>query len=742
MFKRVSSALCALLIVSFAAPAAFAQTAAPTRTRPTIGLVLSGGGARGFAHIGVLKVLEENRVPVDYVGGASIGGLIGALYAMGKTPAEIEELIGSLDWNRLFTSTTSFDNQSFRRKEDRRNIPGPIPLRGNPTALRLPPAFNTGHEIGLLFDKVTLPYAQVDNFDEMAIPFRTVATNMEDGTSVELRSGSLSRSLRATMSIPGVFAPIEIDGKILSDGGLVNNIPTNIVKAMGADILIVVNIETQLTDRTALENLFGVLAQTINIATLENSRRSLQQANLIIAPDLENYSAADFGNSEELIELGYQGASANVAILQGLSLGEADWQAHLERRRSRARLDVPPTPDFVAVDSTNRAAVRTIEEKLGGKYVGEPLDEAKRDELARDLSQLTGTGRFDALNFGLTSKNGRTGLVIRTNETNGRIAESTRLDIGFDINSVETENSDFSILARLSFFDVGRYGAEWRNDFRVGASTLLATEYYRPIGSRGFFISPRGSYDRRRVSFYELDARIAEYTFSTMQASIDAGYAYSPRSEVRLGYTIGFERADRAIGDPLLTDLRGRLSMVSLRWNYDGLDQAQVPRSGIYARNSLNYILDTAGTDSEFTQGETRVSGYHLLSERNTAFAFGGVGTSFGFTAPTLRQFTLGGPFKLGGYGVDQFRASNYAHVGIGVLHSRQFLPALFGGRAYVGGWYEGGSAFERFGSANYRQSASGAVIVETPLGPIVIGGGFSERLRGRFFFSFGRFLR
>ncbi len=742
MLKRFSSALCAFLIISFAAPAAFSQTPAAPLSRPTVGLVLSGGGARGFAHIGVLKVLEENRVPVDYIGGASIGGLIGALYAMGKTPAEIEELISELDWDKLFISTTSFDNLSFRRKEDRRNIPSPIPLRGSPTDLKLPPAFNTGHEIGLLFDKVTLPYARIESFDELAIPFRTVATNMVDGSSVELKSGSLSRSLRATMSIPGVFAPIEIDGKILSDGGLVNNIPTNIVKAMGADILIVVNIETQLADRESLESLFGVLAQTINIATAENSRRSLQQADLIIAPNLENYGATDFGDSEELIKLGYAGATEKSVMLQGLSLSEAAWDEHIALRRTRARFDIPVTPEFVAVDTTDRGAIRTIQEKLGDKYTGQPLDDQKREELGRDLSQLTGTGRFDSLNFDLTEENGRTGLLIRTNETNGRPTEPTRLDVGFDINSVESENSDFSILARLTFFDVGRYGAEWRNDFRVGASTLLATEYYRPVGTTGFFVSPRGSYDRRKVSFYELDDRIAEYTFSTTQAGVDLGFAFNPRSEMRAGYTIGFEKAERRIGDALLNNVRGRFSTASLRWNYDGLDQSQVPRSGIYARNTFNYFLDTAGTDEKFSQGETRVSGYYPVSEKNTAFAFGGAGTSFGFTAPTMRQFSLGGPFRLGGYGVDQFRASNYAHIGIGLLHSRQILPSLFGGRAYVGAWYEGGSAFERFGSASYRQSGSAGVIVETPLGPILIGGGLNEHGRGRFFFSFGRFLR
>ncbi len=718
-----------------------AQTS-PVRSRPTVGLVLSGGGARGFAHIGVLKVLEENRVPVDYVGGASIGGLIGAMYAMGKTPAEIEEIIKSLNWDKLFAASTSFGNLSFRRKEDRRNIPGPIPLRGRPNDLRLPTAFNSGHEIGLLFDQVTLPYARIGDFDNLPIPFRTVGTNMVDGSSVELKKGSLSRSLRATMSIPGVFAPVEIDGKILSDGGLVNNIPTNIVKAMGADILLVVNIETQLADRESLESLLGVLAQTINIATAENSRRSLRQADIIIAPDLAAFSSASFSDSEEIIKLGYDGAKEKETVLTGLSLSEEAWEQHLARRRSREKADIDPTPQFLAVDGNDRDAARTIEEKLDGKYLNEPLDTEKRNELARDLSGLTGTGRFDSLNYELIERDGRVGLQIRTNQTNGKPVDATRLDVGFDVNSVESDDSSFSIQARMTFYDVGRYGAEWRNDARIGASTLFASEYFRPIGRSRFFVAPRVSYERRPVAFYVDRDRLAEYTIASTQFSADLGYSFNARSEVRAGYAIGWERASKQIGEDLLNDAKGKFSLASLRYTYDGLDQAQVPRSGMLVRNSINHYFDTPGRTSGITQAETRGNVFVPVTDRNTVFGFGGAGTSFGSTAPVLRQFTLGGPFRLGGYGVDEFRGSNFAFAGVGVLHSRQILPSLFGGKAYVGAWYEGGSAFERFGDANYRQSASGGVIVETPLGPLLVGAGMNENGKGRFFFSFGRFIR
>ena len=719
----------------------FGQTSALVK-RPKIGLVLSGGGARGFAHIGVLKVLEENHIPVDYIGGASMGGLVGAMYAMGKSPAEIEEFVASLDWDKLLQISTSFDNLSFRRKEDRRNIPAPITLRGKPNDLKLPNALNSGHEIGLLLDRATLAYSQVRDFDNLPIPFRAVGTDMVRGTSVTLGKGSLSQALRATMSIPAVFSPVEIDGKILSDGGLVNNIPTDVVKAMGADILIVVNIETQLGSRESLESLPGVLSQIINIASAENSRRSLRQADFIIAPDLQNFTVGDFTQSKPIIELGYEGAEQKVALLKGLALNDADWQEHLANRRRRELPETSPVPIFVAVSGKDENATKTIEEKLGDKYDNQPLDKAKQLELAKDLSDLTGTGRFDSLDYDITEKDGKTGLLIRTGEIRETTSKPTKLELGFDVNSVEADNVNFNLLARLTFFDVGRYGAEWRNDLRLGSNTLLASEYFRPIGGTKFFVAPHVSYERRKINFFSDRTRLAQYGSETFQAGVDLGYSLNPRSELRAGLTVGYESAKRRIGDTLLPNIKGRFASANLRYTYDGLDKAQVPTRGILTRNLVNYYFDSADAAGRFAQAETTNLIFRPVGKRNIVFGFGNAGTTFGDTASPLRQFTLGGPFRLGGYGFEEFRASNYANGGLGVLYNPKIFPEFLGGKAYVGAWYEGGSAFEKFGNLNYRQSVTGGVIAETPLGPVFIGGSLNENGRGRFYFSFGRLFR
>ena len=712
----------------------------PQKTRPKIGLVLSGGGARGFAHIGVIKVLEENRIPVDYISGASMGALVGSLYSTGKTTDEMEQLVEKFDWEKLLRGAPSYEELTYRRKEDRRNIPGGLTLRGkNIKGLKLPGSLNPGHEIGLVIDNLMLPYSTINDFDNLPIPFRCVATDMVNAETVVLKNGSLQQSLRATMAIPAVFAPVEINGKILADGGILNNIPTDIAKDMGADIILVVNIETQIGDRSSLDNLIGILGQTIIVASIENSRRSLRQADFIIAPDLKNYTTADFDSGKEIIELGYIGAKQKEALLKSLSLNETEWQAHLAERRKRLLPDVPPITDFLAVEGAETSKEREIvREKLSGKYANKQLN---KSEIENDLTELTGTRRFDSLGYELTKENDEDGLLIRVYDTKERTERKNVLELGVEVNNTESDNTNFNARGRLTFFDVGGFGSEWRNDFSIGSTTLFSTEYFRPFKESKFFIAPNALYQNRRVDFFQDGERLAEYTFETSQIGIDLGYLINRESEVRFGYKFGNQNASRRIGDPLLPNLDGKFSVASLKFNYDGADNGQIPTRGIRSSNSLNYYFNTPGSSDGFTQAETDINVLYPFSERYIGFGFGAGGTSFGATPTAFQQFTVGGLFNVGGYGSQEFRGSNFLRGGFGVLRQTYSLPSFISTKIYFGGWYEAGSAFERLDSARYRQSVSGGVLMETPVGPIFVGGSLAEGGRRKFYFSLGRFF-
>ena len=400
------------------------------------------------------------------------------------------------------------------------------------------------------------------------------------------------------------------------------------------------------------------------------------------------------------------------------------------------------TPQFVAVEGVDEKNTRAIKEKLGDKYTNQPLDKIKQTEIAEDLSDLKGTGRFDSLDYGFVQKDGRTGLLISPSQIGESASTPLKLELGFDVNSVESDNVNFNFLMRLTVYDVGSYGAEWRNDVRIGSNTLLATEYFRPLGKKGFFFAPRASYERRRINLFDNGNRLAEYSEQTAQAGIDLGYTFSSKSELRAGYTFGYQNISRRIGDSALPNLKGKYSALGLRWNYDGLDKSQVPTRGIWLRNAVNYYFNSPGVSEKFTQAEMRFNVFKPSGKRSVAFAFGGGGASLGGNPSPVRQFTLGGPFQLGGYGYEEFRADNYLLGGGGVLYNPKFFPEFLGGKAYLGAWYEGGSAFEKFSRANYRQSVSGGVVFETPLGPVLIGGSVNENSRGRFYFSLGRIFK
>src|SRR5262245_38174670 len=362
--------------------------------RPKIGLALSGGGARGFAHIGVLQWFEEHHIPVDFIAGPSLGGLVGGLYATGKTPAELRELVADLDWDTLLRGYPSFRQLSYRRKEDRLNIPGPLTL-GLRQGLKFPVGVNAGMEIGLVFDRLVLPYDDVKNFDQLPIPFRCVATDLVAAQAIVLKEGSLSRSLRATMSIPSLFTPVDIDGKILADGGVLNNVPTDVVKEMGAEVVIAVDIGTPLGDKESLNSMFSILSQTTSVGSMDSIRRNLRLADLLISLDLEKYTAMSFEESAAIADLGYKGAEQKARLLESFSLSEPEWQEYLARRRARILTEVP-APAFVKIEGSGATGTRVISDSLAN-LEGKPIDP---QVLGAELTKLWGTGRLETVNYG------------------------------------------------------------------------------------------------------------------------------------------------------------------------------------------------------------------------------------------------------------------------------------------------------------------------------------------------------
>src|SRR5216683_131897 len=276
------------------------QNPAP-QPRPKIGVALEGGGALGLAHIGVLKWFEEHHIPVDYVAGTSMGGLVGGFYAAGMNPDELKTLIDGLDWLKILGDRTPYEDLSFRRKEDQRAYPNSL-IFGLRHGLSVPAGLNAGHQIGLLIDRVALPYYGLPAFDELPVPFRCVATDLVSGKPYVFKDGSLAEALRATMSIPGAFSPVHDGQTVFVDGGLTNNLPTDVVREMGAEIVIAVHLESAAVEAKDIRSIFRVLEQSVRVVIAENEVRGLARADAVVSVPLGEYGSTDNKKSAPIMQ--------------------------------------------------------------------------------------------------------------------------------------------------------------------------------------------------------------------------------------------------------------------------------------------------------------------------------------------------------------------------------------------------------------------------------------------------------
>jgi NTE family protein len=704
-----------------------------------VGLVLSGGGARGVAHVGVLKWFEEHRIPVDYLVGTSMGGLIGAIYAMGMSPDEMNELLHSIKWNEILSSGPSYKQLSLRRKEDQRFFQTGIEL-GLRQGISLPAGVSTDHYIGLLFDRLTLPYSGIANFDELPIPYRCVATDFLRAQQVVLKDGPLSLAMRAAMSIPGVFNPVMREERVLVDGGLLNNIPTDVMRELNPDVVIAVDVGTALGDLQSISSLPGILSQSVGVMMIERDRRNLRLADLIIAPDLGNHSILDFSTIDDLIEIGYRAAEQKSAVLKKFALENSEWEDYLRQRSAKKRHAVPLPNELeisgISLNAGNRLRAQLLRD------TGLPL-EVKQLEAA--LTRVTGQGRYRSLGYTVApgwNNPDRKVILVHVNEK--QHAPPT-LNFGFELDGSDVDEINFTIGGRLTLYDIWREGTEWRTDMKLGFGNIFASEYFIPIGREGFFTAPFVGYKRERRDLFSGDARVAEYQLEKSGGGIDFGYLWR-YSEFRIGFEAGRIAANVRAGDPMtLPTADGTTSLFRARWTYDGQDSATIPRSGFRLSGEGRWYFKSPNTPNNFAQAEVKLSAFHPVSNRGSLFLVGSGGTSFAERDVGTQQYILGGPFRLGAYNRDEFRGNQYALLSTGYLHQVYQLSPIIGGKIYAGGWVDFGGAFGGNFANNdgnrYRTAISAGVVMDTILGPFSLIGSYGEGGRGKIYFAIGKFF-
>jgi NTE family protein len=709
--------------------------APPPPHRPRIGLALSGGGALGLVEIGVIQWMEKNQIPVDRIAGTSMGSIIGAMYASGMSPADIQEFAKKINWDEAFLPGPVYAQMSYRRKQDRRDYLVTAPL-GLKNGVRGPNGLNSGHSAGLLLDRIAFSNFGLSNFDDLPIPFRCVATDMQSGEAVVLHEGSLAQAVRASMAIPGVFTPVELNGRILADGGMVQNIPVETAKGMDADVVIAVELQYPPADVGQLGTLVGVLSRAIDVMITQNERHSLALANAKVSVDMKGFTINDYKRVNEMVELGYNAAASQSAQLLPYAIQDVnEWKRYLAERAARKgkTVDKVNSIEVVGADADmDRRIKQTLQKDIQG-----PL---KLSDVENQLTRISGEGQFDRLGYEGFMQNGVPALRITAHE---KTYGPPFVDLAVNVEGSGVAAFDFSAGARVTFMDILHHGGEWRNDVLFGSSNLAATEYYQPIGQTRFFVAPYAFASKfARNSFSGL-TRVAVFGDERAGGGLDIGYNAGRRSEFRIGYELFDGKLAPLIGATGLPIVHGSTGEFRARYVWDGQDSSSVPSRGTRAVVTLSRILQSPALASPINQFDLQTSNLIPLGPKTSLFFDVSGGTTFRGAAGPFQIFQLGGPFRLGAYLPDEFLGNNYAYTSLGFRRDLYHLPQLIGRKIYWGGWYEAGSAFGTAagdpGPVVVRGSFNLGVIADTIVGPIAIAGSVSPTGQSRVNFSIGR---
>jgi len=741
MRKLIFALSVTAIIFSLLPRYADAQEAGATvkKQRPTIGLVLGGGGAKGLAHIGVIKVLEENHIPVDVVAGTSMGAVVGSLYASGYTSDDLVHVAETLDWADMFDDSTSRSRTTFRRKADQFGFLTDYKITFRDGKIVLPQGIIQGQNLFLELSRMLSQTRSIGSFEDLPIPFRLVATDLGSGDPVVMTDGDLATAVFASMAIPGFLPPVEREGKYLIDGGISNNVPVNLARQLGADYVIVVNVGTDPKPPEEITNFIEVMRQTQILLTMDNTDFQLStmvRGDVLILPDMAKLSIASFDEVDTAIKLGEDAARSMLGALRPYQLNDEEWAAHIKARKAKpSKAHVIDKVDIVQNSKLSDEIIRT------GISItpGETLDPAR---LNRDIDRVYGDGIFSRITYKIVEDGPQKVLQV---SAKAREASDGYFKFGVSLDSNLENESDFKLGVSYTKPQLNKWGGEWRTEINIGDTVEGVTEFYQPIGAQQrFFIEPSLSLSRDKSSFFDdQDRRRGDIKTLAFGGALQGGYLLGRWGEVRVGATkarVRIDLTDDSLGvDPFSIDD----SSLITRFTVDTLDSLSFPTKGTLVIAQYDIHDDFLGGDTQYNQ-----SSLNAFKPFTTGRHTFGLGTrlsgSTGRDASLIGTSDLGGFLALSGFSEDEL-SGQYAAMAFGTYYYRlNQQAALFDAPVYIGTSLEYGNVYQSFDDISLNNAILASSVfagVKSPLGPIFIGAGYNDKGNTSFYFSIGSFF-